>query len=167
MRDITPTCRAVGGLILLQTLLDMLSISFRHHILDKVRPNLYQVPSIYVAEICIRGDTWYLQLIANPATKFVTITRHLWKYWKICKRCYMLCKQKPYYDDGHSSPSIIAYYLMIHTIRYTAYIGLQVEHRYGIPSVFSSSLRLSHHMRRVPHSTALTRWFYHPFSLAE
>ena len=29
------------------------------------------------------------------------------------------------------------------------------------------TIRLSHYMRLVPHSTALTRWFYHPFSLAK
>ena len=29
------------------------------------------------------------------------------------------------------------------------------------------TIRLSHHMRLVPHSTALTRWLYHPFSLAK
>ena len=30
-----------------------------------------------------------------------------------------------------------------------------------------SIISLSHHMRWVPHSTALSRWFYHPFSLAK
>ena len=30
-----------------------------------------------------------------------------------------------------------------------------------------STIRLSHHMRLVPRSTALARWFYHPFSLAD
>ena len=29
------------------------------------------------------------------------------------------------------------------------------------------TIRISHHMRLVPHSTALTRWLYHPFSLAK
>ena len=30
-----------------------------------------------------------------------------------------------------------------------------------------STVRLSHHMRLVLHSTVLARWFYHPFSLAK
>ena len=30
-----------------------------------------------------------------------------------------------------------------------------------------TTIRLSHHMSLVPDSTALTRWFYHPFQLAK
>ena len=31
----------------------------------------------------------------------------------------------------------------------------------------NSTIRLSHHRRLVPHSTALSNWFYHPFLLAK